>query len=99
MTIKNPILLPNHPKVLLSPEEKIHPLIQNLPLRLVAWLKSGKVYFQNGYQKGLLTLSQLPEEQGLSQITNRPGESGLAGFIGNKLIPLVTILGKYWISL
>ena len=90
-TIKNPILIPNYPNVLLSPEGKTHPLIQNSSLRLVAWVISGKVYLQKGYQKGLLTLSQMPEEQVLSQITNPPGESGSAGVIGSKLIPLVTI--------
>ena len=58
MTIKNPILLPNHPKFLLSPGE-INPLIQNSSLRLVAWL-SGKVYLQKRNQKGLSTLSQMP---------------------------------------
>ena len=36
MTIKNPVILPNHPKVLFSPEGEIHPLIQNSSLRLVA---------------------------------------------------------------
>ena len=91
MTIKNPILLPIHPKVLLRPEGKTHPLIQKLSLTLVAWLVSGKVYLQKGYQKGLSTLSQMPEEQVLSQITNRPGKSELAGVIGSKLMPLVTI--------
>ena len=40
ITIKIQILLPNHPKVLLSPEGKNHPLIQNSSLRLVAWLVS-----------------------------------------------------------
>ena len=50
-----------------------------------------KVYHQKGYQKELLTLSQVPQEQVLSQITNRPGESGFAGVIGSKLIPLATI--------
>ena len=43
MTIKNPILIPNHPKVLLSPEGKTHSLIQNLSLRLVALLVSGSL--------------------------------------------------------
>ena len=43
-TFKNSILLPNHPKVLVIPEWKIHPLIQNSSLRLVAWLVLGKVY-------------------------------------------------------
>ena len=91
MTIKNPILVPSHPKFLLSPEGKTHPFIQNSSLRLVAWLVSGKVYLQKEYQKGLLTLSQMPQEQVLSQIANRPGESGLTGVIGSKVISLVTI--------
>ena len=39
MIIKNPILLTNHSKILLRPEGKIHPLIQNSSLRL-AWLVS-----------------------------------------------------------
>ena len=91
ITIQNPILTPDHPKVLLSPEGKTHLLIQNSSLRLLAWLVSGKVYLQKGYQKGLSTLFQMPEEHVLSQITNRPGESGLAGVIGSNLIPLVTI--------
>ena len=91
ITIKNLILLPNHPKLLLSPEGKFHPLIQNLSLRLLVWLISGKGDLQKGYQKKLSTLSQMPEEQVFSQITNQPVESGLAGVIGSKLIPLVTI--------
>ena len=68
MTIKNPILLPNYRKLLLSPAGKIHPLIQNSSLRLVAWLVSSKVFRQKGCEKGLSTLSQVLEEQVLSQI-------------------------------
>ena len=44
MTIKTPILTPNHPNVLLIPEGKTHRLIQNSIPRLVAWLVSDKVY-------------------------------------------------------
>ena len=66
MTIKNLILLPNHPKFLLSTEWKIHPLIQNLSERLVVWLVSGKFDLQKDYQKERSTLSQMPEEQVLS---------------------------------
>ena len=91
MAIKDAILLPNYPKVLLSLEGKIHPLIQNSSLRLVVWLVSGKVYLQKGYQNMLPTLFQVPEEQILSKIMNRPGESGLVGVIGSKLIPLLHI--------
>ena len=46
-----------------------------------------------------IDLSQIPEEQVLSQTTNWPEESGLAVVIGSKVIPLVTILEMYWISL
>ena len=88
MTVKNPIILPDHPKVLLSKEGQINPLIQNSSLRLLVWLASGKVYLQKECQKGLSNLSQMPEEQVLSQITNRPGKSGLARDIENKIIPL-----------
>ena len=55
-------------KTLLSPAGKIHPLIQNSSLRLVAWLVSSKVFLQKGCEKGLSTLSQVLEEQVLSQI-------------------------------
>ena len=85
------ISLTKSSKVLLSPEGKVHPLIQNSSLRLVAWLVSSKVYLQKRFQEGLSTLSQIPEEQVLSKITNRPGEIRLAVDIGNKVIPLVTI--------
>ena len=91
ITIKNPIPLPNYPKFLLSPEGKIHPLIQNSLLKLVTWLVSSNIYLQKEYQEGLSTLSQHPEEQVLSQITNHPGESGLAGVIGSELMSLVNI--------
>ena len=52
MTIKNPILLSNHPRVLLSPEGEIHLLIQNTSLRLVASLVLDKVIFNGNIRKG-----------------------------------------------
>ena len=90
MAIADAFLLPKHQKILLNPEDKIHPLVQNSILWLVAWLVSRKTYLQREYQKGLLTLYQIPEGKDLSQITNGPGESGLACVMGKKLIPLVT---------
>ena len=56
------ISLTKSSKVLLSPEGKVHPLIPNSSLRLVAWLVSSKVYLQKRFQKGLSTLSQIPDE-------------------------------------
>ena len=90
MAISNAFLLPKHQKILLNPEGKIHSLVQNSTLRLVAWLVSGKTYLQREYQKGLLILSQIPEGKVPSEIANQPGKSRLAGVMGNKLISLVT---------
>ena len=90
MAIADPFLLLKHQQILLNPGAKIHPLVQKSTVRLVAWLVSRKTYLQREYQKGLLTLSQILEGNVLSQITNQPGESGLADVMGNKLIPLVT---------
>ena len=41
MTIKNSILLRNHPTILVRPGKKSDPLIQNVSLKLVVWLVSG----------------------------------------------------------
>ena len=90
IAISDPFLLPKHQKILLNPEGKIHSLVQNSTLRLVAWLVSGKTYLQREYQKGLLILSQIPEGKVPSEIANQPGKSRLAGVMGNKLISLVT---------
>ena len=67
---------------------KTSPLIKLGSLFLVAWLVSGQIWRQRDYRKGLQTLSSVPEEKALHLLTNRPGESGLAGVIENKLIPL-----------
>ena len=56
VTIKNLIFLPNYATVLLSPEGKINPLIQNSLLRLVARLVLGTMYPQKECQKWLSTL-------------------------------------------
>ena len=85
LAIADPFLLPKHQTIFLNPEGKIHRLVQNSTLRLVAWLVSGKTYFQREYQKGLLNLSQIPECKVLNQITNRSGKSGKADPISNKL--------------
>ena len=51
MTIKNSILLRDYPNVLLRPEKKIHPLIQNVSLKLVARLVSAKFTFKRDIRK------------------------------------------------
>jgi len=91
LCIANPLLLPLDLDLLKSPQGQIHPLVENQSLRLVAWKISGKVFLQEAYQQGLRTLSSSLEGEALHLITNRPRESGHAGVVGNKLIPLIAI--------
>ena len=88
MSVQTPILLPLVSNLLVDPQGVIHPLVKNGSLKLVAWKISGRIWQTREYQKGLQDLSQMPEDRVHSLITNRPGESGLAGVVNNKLIPL-----------
>ena len=47
----------------------------------------GKGYLQKEYQRNLPLLSQMPDDQAQSLITYSPGVSGIAGVLGDKLIP------------
>ena len=47
-----------------------------------------KTFLQKEYQKNLPLLSQMPEDQAQSLITNWPGVSKIAGVAGDELIPL-----------
>ena len=88
VSVQTPILLPLVSNLLVDPQGAIHPLVKNGSLTLVAWNISGRIWQTREYQKGLQDLSQMPEDRVHSLLTNRPGESGLAGVVNNKLIPL-----------
>ena len=85
MSIKNPLLLPSIPNLLIGPNNQNK---EKQNLQLLAWTVLGKSYLQKDYQKSLPSLLQMPEGQGQSLITNRPSVSGIAGVLGEKLIPL-----------
>ena len=91
LCIAKPILLPSQKDLLTDPSGTNHPLIDQGSLRLVAWLVSGLLWKRKEFQKGLHTLSQMPDDQVHYHITNRPGESLLAGVIEGKQIPLDVI--------
>ena len=76
------------PDLLQGPNKEPHPLRTKGSLQLLAWIVSGKGYLQKEYQRKLPLLSQMPDDQAQSLITNRPGISGIAGVLGDKLIPL-----------
>ena len=91
MSVQHPIILPNLTTFLQGPQGQKHPLQEDNQLRLVAWKVSRKPWKVREYQNLLPHLSQILEDQGQYLITNRPGESGLAGVINEKLIPLQVI--------
>ena len=88
LSVQNPILIPQQMDLLTDPAGNRHPLVLNKSLRLVAWTVSGKAWRQREYKKKLPPLLSVPGDQDRFQITNRPGESGLAGVVRNKWIPL-----------
>ena len=88
MSIKNPLLLPSIPNLLIGTNKQNHKLIEKKNLQLLAWTVSGKSYLQKDYQKCLPSLFQFPEGQGQPLIRNWPGISGIAGDLREKLIPL-----------
>ena len=88
MSIKNPLLLPSVPDLLIEPNKQNHQLIENQNLQLLAWTVSGKSYLQKDYQKSLPSLLQMPEDQRQSLIMNRSGVSGIATVLEEKFIPL-----------
>lgn len=77
LSVKNPIILPLREDLLKGPQNKQHALIQNWTFQLAAWLVSGSVWQRREYQKGLQTLLYHQEEKELSQLTYRPGISGV----------------------
>ena len=88
LSIRNPLILSKVPGLLQGPKKELHPLIAKGNLQHLAWIVSGKDYLQKEYQRNLPPLSQMPDNQAQSLIPNRPGVNGIAGVLGDKLIPL-----------
>ena len=91
MSVQHPIILPNLTTLLQGPQGQKHPLQEGNQLQLVAWKVSGKLWKVREYQNSLPYLSQIPEGQGQYLISSRTGESGLAGDVNGRLIPLEVI--------
>ena len=88
LSIQNLLILPKVPDLLQGPNKKHHPIITKGNLELLAWIVSGKGYLQKEYQREMPLLLQMPDDQAQSLITNRPGISGIADVLGDKLTPL-----------
>ena len=86
LSVRNRIILPLTDYLLKAPQNQHHPLVQNRTMQLAVWFVSGSVWQRKEYQKGLQTLLSHQEEKVLSQLTHRPGISGLAGVLNKTLI-------------
>ena len=65
--------------------------MENRTLRLAAWLISGNPQQQTKFHQQLPHLSQMPDQKALKEITDRPGESLVAGVVGEKWIRFLVI--------
>ena len=86
LSVTNRIILPLKDYLLKGPQSQHHLLVQNRTMQLAVWFVSGSVWQRKEYQKGLQTLLSHQEEKVLSQLTHRPGISGLAGVLNKTLI-------------
>ena len=88
MSIQTPILLPKSLQLLTSPSGKIHPLIENSSLELVAWLVSGIPCLRRGFQAGPANSSSIQGGEEQLGIMSQPGRSGICGVVAGGLIRL-----------
>ena len=96
MLVQHSKILPNLTTLLQNPQGQKHPLQEGNQIQLLAWKVSGKPWKVREYQNSLLQLSQIPEGQGQYLITNRAGESGIADFMSERLIPLQLIKKNFF---
>ena len=89
MMIATPTLLTQPCDLLLDPQGNKHPLVQNRKLMLAAWKVTENPLRWKEFQAMQPNLYPSQEEMVLSQVTNRPGISGLAGELGKKLVHFV----------
>ena len=63
LAVRIPLLLPKSPDLLLGPNKKKQPLIEQGNLQLLAWTISVKDYMKEEFQKSLPLLSQVPQDE------------------------------------
>ena len=86
ISIETTVILPRINSLLKDPLGKEDPLIINKILRLAAWKIPGRDYLFKGFWEQLSVLLLTQREVNLQEIMNWPGERGLAGVVGEKLI-------------
>ena len=82
MSMQCPLLLTPLPDLLLDSQRNKHPFVQNRKLMLVTWKVTGNPLRWKKFQAMQPNLYPSQEYRVLSQVTNRPGISGLADVLG-----------------
>ena len=82
MSMQCPLLLTPLPDLLLDSQRNKHPLVQNRKLMLATWKVTGNPLRWKEFQAMQPNLYPSQEYRVLSQVTNRPGISGLADVLG-----------------
>ena len=91
MSIQRPLFLRALPRLLLNPLGGIHPLVKTRSLRLAASKITRKPWKWKEFQAIQSNLFPCPGDQVQLQVANRPGTSGLADVVNNKLIQFVSL--------
>ena len=82
MSMQCPLLLTPLPDLLLDSQRNKHPFVQNRKLMLATWKVTGNPLRWKKFQAMQPNLYPSQEYRVLSQVTNRPGISGLADVLG-----------------
>ena len=80
LSVRDPIIFSLKDDLLKGPQNQHHPLIQNRTMQLAVWVEEGI----SERASDLIVSSR--KEGTLSQLTHRPGISGLAGVLSKTLI-------------
>ena len=87
MFIAEPLISSKQKNILSHPLGNEHLLAISNAMRLAAmWKISGKIWHSQEFQRLLPTLTPELGKSQLRRVINRPGESGLAGVVGQKSI-------------
>ena len=92
LCIDYPLMLPQHPQLLLGSEGQRHPLLQSRQLRLVAWRLSGKPGLAYQFRRQCPESWRLHADSPPTAITTLLGQSGLAGVCNGSLIPFLHLV-------
>ena len=86
VSIQEPVLLPQTKRLLRNAKNELHPLTQQMTLKLAAWRVSGKEQQARVFRRSLQTYSWQNGERVERFLTSPSGANGVAGVVDEALI-------------